>query len=790
LPGPTRTSRRGTLTSTIWAVLAALALLAVALPTTVLSLPSEDEAWESWKPLAVHTAADFPMGQLQGLTLDQGGLRLAGDSALAADSYTPFKLLGVYGSPVLSAESPFNAIQLSYEASVPSGTGLILEVRVQNSQGKWSPWQEIDPVGQAYSLAARGAAAQYRATLLAEDATVSPSLREVRLQIRPADPTSLEPEFEAMVTRPTVRLYGTREGLVGRVTANGHRIVEKDHFAALPSRKALNLKEGKEYQVEISYNGKKTTAPIWDVGPWNTKDNYWDATREIFTDLPRFKPQVNAAFFDNHNDGKDQYGRLVLYPAAIDIADGTFMDDLGMKGSDWVDVTFLWLDAAAPPLVPMPKVIPKNGPIPQPIFAQPSVPAAPTPTPTPTPIPKTWYFAEGSTNKPFDTWLLLQNPDPAPANAKVTYMLPNGGQKIANYALKPTSRTSVFLNKEVPNTDVSTMIESDRYILAERAMYFGEEGHATAGAISPSTTWYFAEGGTVPPFETWILMQNPNKEPAVANLTFYREDGSAVTHQMLIPHVSRASLLVNQVVPQAAVATRIESDRPIVAERAIYKDKGRSGSDSIGATTLSKSWYMPEGVTRLGFDTWLLMLNPNDVPATATTTYMTEGGATVTRKYLVRERSRVSVHVNQEVPGVRVATKVDSDIPIVAERSLYFPDGLGSHNSMGAPSAGKLWYLPEGSTAKPFTENILLMNPNDSPTNVTALFMKEDGSSIEKKYTMKPTSRLTLEMNSILPDTAFSTRIEADRPVVAERSMYFADWRGGHSSMGIPWDRR
>ena len=766
-----------------------LLLLALVIPNTVISFASESGVQLDWIMLAIHEGKDFAKGTLQDTAADLDGLRMVGYQETVPGRYPHYKFFGTYVSPEIPAQHSFSAISVAYESSTPPATDLMLEVRVQTAEKQWTPWQEITPLDQAFNLQTRGVAAQYRVTLLSENYGISPILREVRLNILQADPSETGPTYSALVTHPTVRLYATREGLVGRVTANGHRITERDRFVALPSKKVLNKLDAKDYQVEISYNGRKVTAPVWDVGPWNTKDNFWDSPREIFNDLPRFKPQVQAAFFENHNGGKDQYDRLVLYPAAIDLADGTFWDDLGMTGSDWVDVTFLWVDAVAPPLVPMPKVIPKSGPIPQPISSQGSGVVAPTPTPSPTPIPKTWYFAEGSTNPPFDTWLLLQNPDTAPANAKVTYMLPNGGQKIGYYALKPTSRMSIFLNTEVPNTEVSTMIESDRYILAERAMYFGKEGHDTIGVISPSNTWYFAEGGTSPPFETWILMQNPNKEPAIANLTFFKEDGSAITHQMLIPHVSRVSLLVNQVVPNAPVATRIEASRPIVAERAIYKDKGKAGSDSIGATALSKIWYMAEGVTRNGFDTWILMLNPNDVPAIATATYMKEDGTTVTKKYLVPERSRVSIPVNQEVPGARVSTRIESDIPIVAERSTYFPDGYGSHNSMGSPEAAKLWYLPEGSTAKPFTQNTLLMNPNGSPANVTALFMKEDGTSVEKKYSMKPTSRLTLEMNSILPDTSFSTRIQSDQPIVVERSMYFSDWLGGHSSVGIPWNR-
>lgn len=768
---------------TLWLLLALLLAL-VALPAAAFSQPSENSLQGKWDILAAHTATDFQHGDLQNLLAGGDALRLAGDESFKTGLNPTLQFFGVYTSPPLGADTPFEALRVAFEASAPAGTAVSIEIRAQSPGGKWSQWQEIETSGQGFALPTRAVAAQYRATLLAEHPTLSPSLREVRLEIRAADPSSPTVEFQALVTRPTVRLYATRQGLVGRTTSNGHLIVERDRFVALPSKKALNPRDGRDYQVEISYKGKKATAPVWDVGPWNIKDNYWDAPREIFNELPRFTPQVHAAFFDNHNGGNDQFGRMVLYPAAIDIADGTFWDDLGMKGSDWVDVTFLWVDAAAPPLVPMPTVVPKNGPIPQPIFAQPQpVPTAP---PTPTPLPKGWYFAEGSTSKPFDTWLLLQNPDPVPANARITYMLPNGGQKIADYFLKPSSRTSIYVNSVIPDSEVSALIQSDRYIFAERAMYFDREGHDTAGTISPSHSWYFAEGSTVAPFETWLLMQNPNTQPTIATITLFKEDGGTVTHKMLIPHVSRVSLLVNQLVPGAPVAARIEADKPIVAERAVYKDRGKAGTNSMGATALSKTWYMAEGVTRSGFDTWVLMLNPNDVPATAAANYMKEDGTTVSRKYLVPPRSRVSVYVNQEVPDARVATKIESDLPIVAERSVYFPLGLGAHNSMAAPTPSKLWYLPEGSTTKPFTQNLLLMNPNSSPANLTVAFMKEDGTSVEKQYTMKPTSRLTLEMNSLLPDTAFSTRVQSDQPVVAERSMYFADWKGGHSSMGIP----
>ena len=143
----------------------------------------------------------------------------------------------------------------------------------------------------------------------------------------------------------TYRLYATREGLVGYTTANGHVIKERDRFVALPSRSALSSKNGYEKQVLVAYKGRYAVAPVWDVGPWNIKDNCWESAEKRVTgkDLPTGWPAAHAQFFDKYTNGISDKGHKVVSPAGIDLADGLFWDDLKMVGSDWVDVTFLWL---------------------------------------------------------------------------------------------------------------------------------------------------------------------------------------------------------------------------------------------------------------------------------------------------------------------------------------------------------------------------------------------------------------------------------------------------------------
>jgi hypothetical protein len=152
----------------------------------------------------------------------------------------------------------------------------------------------------------------------------------------------------------TFRIYATREGLVGNGTSNGHVIQPNDHFVALPCVCALSSKDGNEFQVKIQYGDKTVTAPVWDVGPWNIDDNYWDPPEQRkYTGLQQGVPEATAAYYDNYNGGLDGKGRTVRIPAGIDIADGTFAD-LGMTDSDWVTVTFMWMQPKRPALTALP----------------------------------------------------------------------------------------------------------------------------------------------------------------------------------------------------------------------------------------------------------------------------------------------------------------------------------------------------------------------------------------------------------------------------------------------------
>jgi len=100
----------------------------------------------------------------------------------------------------------------------------------------------------------------------------------------------------------------------------------------------------------------------------------------------------------------------------------------------------------------------------------------------------------------------------------------------------------------------------------------------------------------------------------------------------------------------------------------------------------------------------------------------------------------------------------------------------GCHSSGGAPELSTTWYFAEGYTAEGFDTYLLISNPGDSAVQARVLFHKENGEVVEHICAIAPHSRHTLAADAMpgLEAAAFSMHIDADGPVVAERSIYFS----------------
>lgn len=97
------------------------------------------------------------------------------------------------------------------------------------------------------------------------------------------------------------------------------------------------------------------------------------------------------------------------------------------------------------------------------------------------------------------------------------------------------------------------------------------------------------------------------------------------------------------------------------------------GHDAAGVTSPSTAWYFAEGCTREGFDCWLCVMNPQEQAADLDISFLTPQGCELKLAAPVPPLSRYTLNVADVVgEGQDVSLVVRSDLPVVAERPMYF----------------------------------------------------------------------------------------------------------------------
>jgi hypothetical protein len=465
----------------------------------------------------------------------------------------------------------------------------------------------------------------------------------------------------------------------------------------------------------------------------------------------------------------------------------------------------------------------------------------PPPPPPPPPIELTgvnvpngsWFLAEGAesgTANGFHTFYLVANEYDDPIDARVWFAGDDGTLKYREFTVAARSRTTISL-AGVANGAFASIFQSTtpgRDIYVARSIYWGPnfEGSTGVSAVkSLATSWYFAEGsrgGEL--FDNFFLVFNPLPDPTTVDVTFLTAGGEVITKHYAVAAQKRLTLYANSI-PELAgkdFSTTITAATGVVAERAMYwkligspDPSWVGGTASVGAIAPQTSWVFAEGAAAANFESFYLLLNPNQTPITVRARFLPETGMPTVKDIVVQPRSRKTIYLNGELGNIGgVASTFTSDsLPFLAERSIYWGAGrVEGTNVIGAPSAAAEWHFPEGASGGLFDTFLLLANPgtNDATVRLT-LFIEGVGrftaSQPELLKTVRAGSRLTIYMNEFLSalETAegrpvgslrgrsFSTRINvlSGDPVVAEEALYWHwdganFWRGGSAAFGIP----
>jgi Tol biopolymer transport system component len=304
-----------------------------------------------------------------------------------------------------------------------------------------------------------------------------------------------------------------------------------------------------------------------------------------------------------------------------------------------------------------------------------------------------WYLPEGSSEWGFECWLLIQNPNAVEATCQVTYMIEGAPAQTLEKKVPANSRMTYNMDTDIGRHDSSIRVTSDYPVIPERAMYRNNrrEGHDSIGTIRTATDYYLAEGTTAWGFTNYVLVQNPQETPTDVTITYMTPVGPVPQPPFTMPANSRETIRVDDIpaVSNTDLSTQVHGSQPIIAERAMYWDNGTGEAchDSIGMPFAHTAFYLPDGQTSEGRETWTLIQNPNPTPVAVEISYlMPAGGAPVTFLDNVGANSRKTYSMASSGVTGRAAVMVRSLTPnnkIMVERAMYWNNRGAGTDTIG-----------------------------------------------------------------------------------------------------------
>jgi hypothetical protein len=415
-----------------------------------------------------------------------------------------------------------------------------------------------------------------------------------------------------------------------------------------------------------------------------------------------------------------------------------------------------------------------------------------------------YYLSEGATGSFFTTDILLANPHGTVADVTVTFLKSGGGTPIVvSRTLPARSRWTLRANdvEGLEETSFSTIVRSDDAlpIAVERTMSWNDTGygsHTEKATTGPSKQWFFAEGSQGF-FFTYVLLANPHPEANTATVQYLLEGEPAITRTYPLDPESRYTVDVgaDEALRGKTFGLTVAFDLPGIAERAMYFGTSplwTGGHESIGVTAPSTSWFLAEGATGTFFETFVLLANPNSIDVKAEVMFQPTGGSTVFKTKVIPANGRLTINIEQEDPSLAsaaVATTVTSLLPIIVERSQYWPDPASqwyeAHNSFGVTERAQKWVLAEGRVggADNAQTYILLASEFETP-QVKVTFLRENDIPVQKTFHLTPSGRFNIAVGGPqvpeITNERFGVLIESTAPIAVERALY-------SSAGGLTW---
>jgi len=233
----------------------------------------------------------------------------------------------------------------------------------------------------------------------------------------------------------------------------------------------------------------------------------------------------------------------------------------------------------------------------------------------------------------------------------------------------------------------------------------------------------------------------------VAANSRYTENANASV-PVATPATLSATISVDSATP---TCTGIVVERPV---EFVNFHGNSSGTNVLGATTLSQVWNFADIPTHSAGESFLAVFNPGNNPANVTVNYYANGtlvGSIAT--LAVPPHSRATFQPNNDVNlPAHVAAVVISDRDVLVERPSYFINEYGVSGAadvVGAPVLSNDWYFAEGNTASGTQENLAIANLDTSAASITITLHSLSGQiGTSDTITLQPKQQLIWDVNA------------------------------------------
>ncbi len=338
----------------------------------------------------------------------------------------------------------------------------------------------------------------------------------------------------------------------------------------------------------------------------------------------------------------------------------------------------------------------------------------------------------------------------------------------------------------VPAATVLTVLASERVgagkqladiigaadpIVAARTLTNASGVTGLLASPAAAKNWYFPGGSTLAGGETSLVVFNPGAAAVTATVTFYPENGSAVTATRNIRARKKITVNASPFVGSGLLfSAKVAASSPVAAEQRITTSAGASAGE--GSSAAAATWYIPIAEVGGGCATSLSFHNPGSIAAMVSLTYLLEQGGTVKRNHQIPAGAGKTFAASADLGAYQgpFAVAAVSDQPLFAASLTSGPAGV--YGGPGLALAGRSWDLPRGNTTDGRETWIYLANPGSDPVQATLTFRAGNpGSEIAKALSLTAESVTRIRASDEVSGQEFAVSVTADGPVLVGESV-------------------